>query len=167
MKTLKISDEVHEKLTALLGELTAQTRKMQTYQDAIESLLSNSVIMPGELLAEVQNYVEENKQRGYTSKEEFVRDSVRFRLDWLKGEYEYFEMPREKIEKMDAIMDALGITINARDYIRDAMDKALKSVFEEYERRKEEGLNAETVNIVEEHLKEIEEYWETVRRRRT
>lgn len=46
MKTLRISDDVHQKLTALLGELVAQTSKMQTYQDAIEAMLNQSVILP-------------------------------------------------------------------------------------------------------------------------
>jgi len=39
MKTLRISDETHGKLTATVGTLMAQTGKMQTYQDAIEALL--------------------------------------------------------------------------------------------------------------------------------
>ena len=42
MKTLKISDDAHSKLTSLLGELTAETSKMQTYQDAINALLNES-----------------------------------------------------------------------------------------------------------------------------
>ena len=37
MKTIKISDGAHKKLTATLGTLMAQTGKMQTYQDAIEA----------------------------------------------------------------------------------------------------------------------------------
>lgn len=40
MKTLKISDEVHGKLTAVLGELMAKTGKMKTYQDAIDAVLN-------------------------------------------------------------------------------------------------------------------------------
>jgi len=38
----------------------AQTGKMQTYQDAIEAMLSRSVILPTELLAEIENF--RNKQ---------------------------------------------------------------------------------------------------------
>ena len=37
MKTLRISDDVHRKMTATVGTLMAQTGKMQTYQDAIEA----------------------------------------------------------------------------------------------------------------------------------
>jgi hypothetical protein len=38
MKTLRISDDAHGKLTATVGTLMAQTGKMQTYQDAIEAM---------------------------------------------------------------------------------------------------------------------------------
>lgn len=44
--TLRISDEVHRKLTATLGALMAETGKMQTYDDALDALLSKSVILP-------------------------------------------------------------------------------------------------------------------------
>jgi hypothetical protein len=50
MKTLKISDGIHGKMTATVGTLMVQTGKMQTYQDAIEAMLNRSVILPPELL---------------------------------------------------------------------------------------------------------------------
>jgi len=71
MKTIKISDDAHRKLTARLGTLMAQTGKMQTYQDAIEAVLTRSVILPTELLAEIENFIETNKHLGYTTREEF------------------------------------------------------------------------------------------------
>ena len=61
MKTLKISDDISRKLTAAVGTLMAQTGKMQTYQDAIEAMLNQSVILPTELLAEIENFIETNK----------------------------------------------------------------------------------------------------------
>jgi Arc/MetJ-type ribon-helix-helix transcriptional regulator len=166
MKTLRISDGAHEKLTELLGDLTIQTKTLQTYTDAIEQLLSNSVILPKELLAEVENYVRENKHRGYISREDFIRDAIRFRLDWLNDEYEYFEVSKEQIEKMEAIMEALGAPINAKEYIKEAINKAVKNVFEEYESRKEGELSKKKVSEIEERLKEIEESWETSRKKR-
>jgi len=85
MKTLRISDSVHRKL-ATLGTLMAQTGKMQTYQDAIEAMLNRSVILPPELLAEIENFIETNKHLGYTTREEFIRDAARWRLKFLKEE---------------------------------------------------------------------------------
>ena len=61
MKTLKISDDVHQKLTSLLGELMAETAKMQTYQDAIEAMLNQSVILPTELLQEVEEFIKKTQ----------------------------------------------------------------------------------------------------------
>ena len=58
MKTLRISDYIHRKMTATVGTLMAQTGKMQTYQDAIEAMLTRSVILPTELLAEIENFIE-------------------------------------------------------------------------------------------------------------
>ena len=40
MKTLKISDQTHAKLTKIVGQLTAETGKIATYEDAICALLS-------------------------------------------------------------------------------------------------------------------------------
>jgi len=96
MKTLKISDDVHQKLTSMLGELMVQTSKMQTYQDVIEAMLTLSVILPTELLAEIENFIEENKNLGFTTREEFIRDAARWRLKFLREESEYVEIPRGK-----------------------------------------------------------------------
>ena len=72
MKTLRISDDIHRKLTATVGTLMAQTGKMQTYQDAIEAMLNRSVILTRELLAEIENFIETNKHLGYATKREFI-----------------------------------------------------------------------------------------------
>jgi hypothetical protein len=68
MKTLRISDEIHRKLTATVGTLMALTGKMQTYQDAIEAMLTRSVILHTELLAEIEKFIEENKHLSYTTR---------------------------------------------------------------------------------------------------
>ncbi|MGB9676744.1 MAG: ribbon-helix-helix domain-containing protein [Candidatus Bathyarchaeales archaeon] len=128
MKTLRISDDAHQKLTALLGELTAQTMRMQTYTDAIESLLSQSVILPSELLADVERFIEANRNLGYTTREEFVRDSVRWRLRFLKGDYEYLEIPRAEYEQLQqALRDMetpfLGVSDFIEQQIRNLLEK--------------------------------------------
>ena len=72
----------------LLGELTAQTRTMQTYADAIEALLNKSVILPVELFEEVEKTIKEHPELGYTTKEEFIRDAIRRRIDEITEEIE-------------------------------------------------------------------------------
>jgi hypothetical protein len=80
VKTLKISDRGHAKLTSIVGRLMAETGKVKTYSDAIEAILNRSVILAPELLDQVESYMRANANLGYTSKEEFISDAIRFRL---------------------------------------------------------------------------------------
>ncbi|RLI17263.1 hypothetical protein DRO44_03970 [Candidatus Bathyarchaeota archaeon] len=138
MKTLRISDDAHQKLTALLGELTAQTMKMQTYTDAIESLLSQSVILPPELLNQIESFIEEKKHLGYTTREEFIRDAVRWRLRFLKEEYEYIEIPKGEYEKLQqAIKELETPFLSVNDFIEHQI-KTLLDKYEEWTSQKED-----------------------------
>jgi hypothetical protein len=114
MKTLRISDDIHRKLTATVGTLMAQTGKMQTYQDAIEAMLTRSVILPTELLAEIEKSIEENKRLGFTTREEFIRDAARWRLKFVREESEYVEVPRGKYERLEAAPGTTTISTNTR-----------------------------------------------------
>jgi len=128
MKTLRISEDVHQKLTGLLGELTAQTNKMQTYQDAIEALLQESVMLPPELLAQIESFIEENKQLGFTTKEELIRDAIRFRLTMLKGGYELIEVAKEDYDQLEEALKEMNTPYrNAEGFmigqVREALEK--------------------------------------------
>jgi hypothetical protein len=138
MKTLRITDDVHQKLTALLGELTAQTSRMQTYTDAVEALLQQSVVLPPELLAQIAGFIDKNKHLGYTSKEEFIRDAARWRLRFLTGTYEYVEVQKEKYEKAEEVIKEMSLPfLGAADFV----DKQLENLLEkraEWQRQSEE-----------------------------
>jgi len=137
MKTLRISDDAHQKLTALLGELTAQTMRMQTYTEAIESLLSQSVILPPELLAQVEGFIEENRHLGYTTREELIRDAVRWRLRFLKKEYEYLEIPKGEYERLQQAIKEMSMPFLS---VGDFIDQQIKGLLEkcaEWSREKE------------------------------
>jgi len=137
MKTLRISDDIHQKLTALLGELMAQTSKMQTYQDAIEAMLYQSVIMPPELLNEVERFIQTHKSRGYTTKEEFIRQAVRFMLKWESADYEFVEIPKEDYEKLNrAVREMNTPYANAEDFIYGQIQNVLEK-YEEWLKEKE------------------------------
>jgi len=130
MKTLRISEDVHQKLTALLGELMAQTSRMQTYQDAINALINESVILPQEVLAQIQSFTEENKHLGYTTKEEFIRDAIRFRLTWLGQENECVEIPKEQYDLLDEAVREMNTPYpSAEGFI----NVQIKEVLEKYE----------------------------------
>lgn len=138
MKTLRITDDVHQKLTALLGELTAQTSKMQTYTDAVEALLQQSVILPPELLAQIENFIETNKHLAYTTREEFIRDAARWRLRFLTDTYEYVEVRKEKYEKGESAIKEMNLPFLG---VADFLDKQLETLLEkhmEWQQQKEE-----------------------------
>ena len=135
MKTLKISNDTHSKLTSLLGELTAETSKMQTYQDAINALLNESVMLPPELIVQTQNFIEEHKQLGYTTKEEFVRDAIRFRLTWLKGDNECLEVPRDQYEKINEAVKEMNTPFRDVGHFINKQMSDLLEKYEEYKKR--------------------------------
>ena len=127
MKTLRILDEIHRKLTATVGTLMAQTGKMQTYQDAIEAMLNQSVILPPELLAQIENFIEKNKQLGFTTREEFMRDAARWRLKFLNEESEYVEIPREKYERLETAVKEMSTPYHsASDFVHKQIDEVLE-----------------------------------------
>ncbi|MCW4000576.1 MAG: ribbon-helix-helix domain-containing protein [Candidatus Bathyarchaeota archaeon] len=86
MKTLKISDQFHSELTAIVGQLTAKSGEIKTYEDAIEALLHQSVVMPFELVQEIEVFIANNKQLGYSTKEEFLREAARWLMNQLSKE---------------------------------------------------------------------------------
>ena len=135
MKTLRISEDAHQKLTALLGELTAQTMKMQTYTDAIESLLGQSVILPPELLAQVEEFIKEKRHLGFTTKEEFFRDAARWRLKFLGDEYEYVEVQKDAYEKLEYAIKEMDLPFLG---VSDFIDEQIKSALEKYSEWKEQ-----------------------------
>ncbi|MGB9693996.1 MAG: ribbon-helix-helix domain-containing protein [Fervidobacterium sp.] len=127
MKTIKISDETHKKLTATLGKLTAQTKKLQTYSEAIKNLLSNSVILPPELIAEIENFINKNKQKDYKTKEEFIKEAIRFLLKWESEEYKYIKIPKQKYNKLNQAVKEMNTPHqNATEFIKNQIDKALE-----------------------------------------
>ena len=138
MKTLRISDDVHQKLTGMLGELTSQTMKLQTYQDALEAMLSQSVILPPDLLIEVEKSLQEKKGLGFTSKEDFLRDAARFRLRYLRGGYEHVEVLKEKYEQGELAIKEMDMSfLGVADFLDKQLDTLLEK-YDEWQKQKEE-----------------------------
>lgn len=137
MKTLRISDDAHQKLTIMLGEITAQTMKMQTYTDAIENLLSTSVNLPPELLNETQTFIENNRNLGYTSREEFIRDAIRTQLRYKKDQSALVEIPQEDYDHAQQALEDLGTEfLNVEDFINQQI-RSLIQKHQEYSKQKE------------------------------
>jgi len=71
---------------------------------------------------------------GFTTKEEFIRDAIRFRLTWLKGENECVEIPKEQYEKLnDAVKEMSTPYQSADDFVTSQVDEALEK-YEELKR---------------------------------
>jgi Arc/MetJ-type ribon-helix-helix transcriptional regulator len=130
MKTLRISDDAHQKLTGMLGEITAQTMKMQTYTDAIENLISTSVNLPPELLNETQTFIETNRNLGYNNREEFIRDAIRKELRSIKEEYICVEVPKDEYEKIQQALNDLGTEFLSVD---DFINQQIHSLLEKHQ----------------------------------
>ena len=136
MKAIKISDDIHSKLTGLLGELTAETNKMQTYQDAINALLEQSVILPSEVIARVENFIEENKDRGFTNKEDFVRDAIRYRLERLKTDNECIEVSREQYNELEEALKEMGTPFRSPEQFIHSQISEVLYKYDEYKKNK-------------------------------
>jgi metal-responsive CopG/Arc/MetJ family transcriptional regulator len=133
MKTLRISDEAHRKLTATLGTIMAQTGKMQTYQDAIQAVLENSVVLPPEVLTEVDRFIKENKQLAYPTREEFIRDTIRFRIKWQQKDKICIEMPREQFDRLSEAIKDMNLPYRSPE---DFINAQAKDLIEKSEKRK-------------------------------
>jgi metal-responsive CopG/Arc/MetJ family transcriptional regulator len=111
----------------MLGEITAQTMKMQTYTDAIENLLSTSVNLPPQLLNETQTFIETNRNLGYTSREEFIRDAIRTQLRFAKDDNTIIEVPKNEYERLQqAIKDLDTGYLSADDFINHQIHSLLE-----------------------------------------
>jgi hypothetical protein len=142
MRTIKITDETHKKLTVTLGSLMARTGTLQTYSDATEALISSSVTLNPDLIAEVEKYVDENKQQGYMTGEEFIAEATRFLLRLKSKEYKYIEVPKEKYEKLNKALKEMNMPYSSvKEFINRQIDETIRkyqAIFEEKENKKRE-----------------------------
>jgi hypothetical protein len=86
LKTIRISDATHRELTRLLGEMMAKTGKPKTYNDVIDALTAQSVIIPAKLIEKIDEAINA-KQLGYTTREQFIEDAVTALLQNLSGSH--------------------------------------------------------------------------------
>jgi hypothetical protein len=129
MKTLKSLDDAHNSLTILLSELAALASKTQ---EAVNALLKASVILSTELLSQTESFIEENKHLGFATREEFVTDAVRFRLNWLRSGSQFLEIPREDYDKLSEALKELNAPFeDGEDFINSQIRKILEN-YEKY-----------------------------------
>ncbi|MHA1854323.1 MAG: hypothetical protein ACTSUF_12565, partial [Candidatus Heimdallarchaeaceae archaeon] len=85
----------------------------------------------------VENFIQENKHLGYTTKEEFIRDATRARLRQLAGEYETIEIPKEDFEELEKALKEMNAPyLNATDFIYEKIKEILEK-YQELKKREE------------------------------
>jgi len=85
------------------------------------------VILPAELLMQIQKFMEENRHLGYATREEFIRDAIRFRLTWQSGKYEYIEIPKDQCEQLNEAIKQMNMPYrSAEDFINTQVKEALE-----------------------------------------
>ncbi len=56
MKIVKVDEECYRNLTSYLGQLIAKKGRMLTYDDAIRELVNTRVVLPKEMLQEIEKH---------------------------------------------------------------------------------------------------------------
>ena len=75
----------------------------------------------------------------FTTREEFIRDAVRWRLRFLKERYEYLEIPKEEYEKLQYAIKEMEMPFLS---VSDFIDQQIRSLLEkhaEWMRQREEN----------------------------
>ena len=101
--------------------------KMQTYQDAIEAIINQSAMPPQDLLVEIEEFIRKENGHGYATKEDFLRDAVRWRLRNVSGEYKHVEILKEKYDRGEAAIKEMRLPFLG---IADYLDKQLETLLE-------------------------------------
>lgn len=78
------------------------------------------------VLAEVDCFIRKNKCLGYTTREEFIRDVSRWRLKFLKEDFEYVEIPKKYERLDDAVKEMDTPFYSASDFIQSKVEEVLE-----------------------------------------
>jgi hypothetical protein len=71
---------------------------------------------------------------GYTTKEEFIRDTIRFRLNWLKSGNECLEIPREQYEELNEAVKEMDMPFRTADQFVNSQIDAVLEKYEDYKK---------------------------------
>ena len=131
MATADVSEAVRSNSRRLL-ELKAQIEKMQVSQGALEALLNQMVILPKDLLLDIEDFIRRNRKLGFSTIEGFLSDAVRFRLAWLKEDNQCFEISRDEFDRLEAAVREMGTPFaSAEDFINSQIAQLLEK-YQEY-----------------------------------
>jgi Arc/MetJ-type ribon-helix-helix transcriptional regulator len=75
-----------------------------------------------------------NKHLGFTTREEFIRDAIRFRLDWLSQENEYVVIQKEQYDLLDEAVKEMNTPYQSAEGF---VNEQIREVLEKYEEWKQ------------------------------
>jgi hypothetical protein len=85
----------------------------------------------------VENFIEENKDRGFANKEDFVRDAIRYRLERLKTDNECIEVYRKQYNELEEALKEMGSPFHSPEqFIRSQITDVLYK-YDEYKKNKQ------------------------------
>jgi len=145
MKNIRVEDAIHERLTTLVGELTAESGRMKTYADAIENLLGTSVVLPQNLVKKIEDTISEGRLIGYKNHVEFVRDAVRDRLKEILEEEFYVRVPipRKEYTILEKLLEEKAAPYtDPSDYLREHVHEIVEKSREDRAESKTGGEGA-------------------------
>jgi hypothetical protein len=74
---------------------------------------------------------------GFTTKEEFVRNAIRFRLNWFKSGNECIEIPREQYEELNEAVKEMDLPFRTADQ---SINSQIETILEKYEDYKKNAI---------------------------
>jgi hypothetical protein len=127
MTTPQIWDYVRRNSQHLLA-LKAQIDNIQVNQENIESLLNQIVVLPKDVLIQIEDFIKMNKDLGVSTKEDFLKDAAITKLRHLSIELEYQEALTEKMEKAERAIKDQGLPfLGVIDYLEQQLDTLLRN----------------------------------------
>jgi len=139
VKTVRVSDKVSDKLTVVVGQVTAEKLARQTYSDAIKYLLDRHVVFPSEMISYVEELIN-NKQLGYSSKEEFFYEAARWRLKSYDENIEIIEVPKDLYDQVETAINQMNLPYTS---VSDFVEEQMKKLHEQHDQWKEQMEEAE------------------------
>jgi hypothetical protein len=104
--------------------------------------MEQSVILPPEVIAKVESFIEENKEKGIVNKEDFVRDAIRVRLERLKNNNEFVEVSREQYDELEEVLKEMGTIYRTPEQFLHSQISEVLYKYEEFKReRGKSGIN--------------------------
>jgi hypothetical protein len=118
------NEDKRSNLTHLLDGLTSQ---VDIIQEAIKTILGLSVILPTDLIAQIENFIVTHNRLGFTAREDFVIDAITFKLDWLRNNNERLEISREQYDELNEVIKEMGMPlITVDEFIHNQINDILE-----------------------------------------